>query len=147
MQWQKLSPGQPVWITESGYHNTETTSNPHPGVSLAVQASYTLRMMLNNAWVLPRGSRTIPYQLVEPFGVHDANNGETTFGMIDTSTNPWTAKPVYGALRALLLSMEDGDARPDGAVPFTYTGGVGTTQALPVYFADGRWGAWLWDTR
>jgi hypothetical protein len=148
LQWQQGAPGQPIWATECGYHNTETTTNPHPGVSVAVaHASYTIRMLLNNAWTWPRGSRSIVYQLVEAFGVHDPNNGETTFGLIDTTTNPWTPKPAYGALRALLLSMEDGDALGDGAVPFAFSGGVGSTQVVPVFFSDGRFGAWLWDSR
>jgi hypothetical protein len=147
LQWQQGSPGQPIWAGECGYHNTETTTNPHPGVSLAAHASYTIRMLLNNAWTWPRGSRSVVYQLVEGFGVHDPNNGETTFGLIDTTTRPWTPKSTYWALRALLLSMEDGDALGDGAVPFAFSGGVGSTQVVPVFFADGRWGAWLWDSR
>jgi hypothetical protein len=117
-------------------------------LSLAVQASYTLRTILANAKYLPRGSKSVLYELLDEFGVHDPNNGETGFGLIDTTTTPWTPKPAYNALRALMLLMEDnGESWPDGDVPFNFTGGVGTTEYLATYWTDSSYGGWVWDTR
>jgi hypothetical protein len=148
-----VAPGQPIWATEFGYHDNENSagdSTPHPGVSRAVQASYTLRQLLIHTRDFPRGSRSYPYQLVESFGTHNTSDSETFFGEVDTSVSPWVPKPLYWAHRAYLLLMEDTGVTgtlPDTEVPLSYTGNLSTTDVLPVYWSDGRWGAWFWDSR
>lgn len=148
-----VAPKAPIYNTEFGWHDNEASAgdtSPHPGVSRAVMASYMLRQILVNVRDHPRGSRSYFYQLVESFSVHNTSDSETFFGLVDTSVTPWVPKPAYWALRAFILLMEDtGVSRTlgDVKVPLNYTGNLSTTDVVPVYWSDGRWGAWFWDSR
>jgi hypothetical protein len=156
INWTALAaPGgnRPIWATEHGYHTIQTTNTPHPGISNAAMASYAVRMALVNTAFLPAHSRTYWYQLIEPFGNdagsgHDPNNGESGFGLIDTTTNPWTPKAAYSAIRALILLSEDGpDTLPRVDLPLSLSGTIGSTYTLGVYYRDGHYGVWLADSQ
>jgi hypothetical protein len=98
---QPESPGQPVWVTETGYFAQPGPFDGAYGVDLATQAVYIPRTLLEyfNAGV----PRTYLYELADDLepGQNPANYH---WGLLDSAGNP---KPAFNAVAHLLTTLAD----------------------------------------
>ena len=141
-----VSGSKPLVITEVGYHADTTTDDSHRGVSEAVNASYTPRILLE---AYRDGiERTFFYQFVDPFteaqrvqkGLSPA---EGSFGLL---RNDLTPRPSFIALRNLMDAV-DGDSAPvgsPGGIRLGFEGSPSDMRRLLLRSADGSYALVLW---
>jgi hypothetical protein len=141
-----VSGSKPLVITEVGYHADTTTDDSHRGVSEAVNASYTPRILLE---AYRDGiERTFFYQFVDPFteaqriqkGLSPA---EGSFGLLRNNLTP---RPSFIALRNLMDAV-DGDSAPVGSpdgLELGFEGAPSDMRRLLLRSADGSYALVLW---
>ena len=141
-----VSGNKPLVITEVGYHADTTTDDSHRGVSEAVNASYTPRLLLE---AYRDGiKRTFFYQFVDPFTEAQRiqkglSKAEGTFGLL---RNDLTPRPSYIALRNLMDAV-DGDSAPvgsPGGIKLGFEGAPSDMRRLLLRSADGSYALVLW---
>jgi hypothetical protein len=141
-----VSGNKPLVITEVGYHADTTTDDSHRGVSEAVNASYTPRILLE---AYRDGiSRTFFYQFVDPFTEAQRvqkglSKAEGTFGLL---RNDLTPRPSYIALRNLMDAVDGDSARvaSPGGLRLGIDGAPSDMRRLLLRSADGSYALVLW---
>jgi hypothetical protein len=141
-----VSGNKPLVITEVGYHADTTTDDSHRGVSEAVNASYTPRILLE---AYRDGiERTFFYQFVDPFTEAQRvqkglSKAEGSFGLL---RNDLTPRPSYIALRNLVDAV-DGDSprvASPGGLRLGIEGAPSDMRRLLLRSADGSYALVLW---
>ncbi len=136
---QPITPGKSLWVTETGYFAQPGPFSGSFGVSLAAQAIYAPRALLEYA--LAGAARTYLYELAD-----DLEPGQDPYnyhwGLLDTSGAP---KPAFGAIASLLNLLSDpGPAFTPSPLAYTLTGGNSSVHHLLFQKRDGTYLLALW---
>ena len=136
-----VSGGQPIVVTETGYHNAMLQYGGHPATSEAATAVYLPRLFLDN---FRRGiRRTYAYELVNTYRDTYKVHPDSNFGLLDAD---WKPKPAYATVRNLmrLVDPQAADA-PAGSLDYELQSASGVQQVL-LRRADGSFALVLWQT-
>ncbi|WP_164519487.1 hypothetical protein [Nocardioides ferulae] len=95
-------PGQPVFVTEGGYHDAMSTESGHRPTPESVIASYLPRLLLEHYG--REVVRFYAYELVDQRPDTEGADHEASFGLLRHDLTP---KPSFHAMRRLLDLVED----------------------------------------
>lgn len=129
---------KPVWITESGYHNATSSTDPHAAVSERAAGRYVPRMFLDyfNAGI----ERTFAYELIDQ-GT-DRSDLERNFGLLRVDG---AEKPAYRALTNLIGLLADPGSTPTlGKLSYTVKGDTENLRRTLLQKRDGTFYLILW---
>jgi len=105
---RRVSAGEPVMATETGYHNALAARDGQPPVTEQVAADYLPRLYL--AYFAAGIRRTFWYELADAYGDPERDAPDLNFGLLRRDLSP---KPAYAALTRLNRLVRDaggGDA-------------------------------------
>jgi hypothetical protein len=107
------TPNQPTWVTESGYFAAAGPAFGSYGVTPAIQAVYSPRLLLDywNSGV----THTYLYELADDLEAGE-NAAQYHWGLLDNQAKP---KPAFNALSTLIQLL--GDPTPPSAAAFVPT--------------------------
>lgn len=128
-----------IQATETGYHNSLTSTSGHLPASERAAGIYTPRLLLEN---FRRGiGRTFLYELVDQW--NRPGNPEANFGLLRSDFSP---KPAFTATRQLLELLRDPGAPfvPEG-LDYTVEGAPASMRQLLLQKRDGRYYLVLWN--
>jgi hypothetical protein len=94
--------GEPVMVTETGYHNAVNDDGSFRGVPEGVAAVYLPRLLLEH--VLRGHQRVYSYELIDEFDDPSRTDREANFGLLRHDLSP---KPAYLAMKRLLGLLAD----------------------------------------
>jgi hypothetical protein len=107
--------GEPIVITESGYHNAINEQHDQPGVSETAAAKYIPRLFLED---FMRGvPRTYLYEFLDEALDPGLTNAQLHWGLILADGSE---KPAFSALRNLIKELND-SSEPSGVQPLSWT--------------------------
>lgn len=105
---QKVLPNGAYVVTETGVHTATEGTYKQPGVSEAVAARYTPKIVLE---AIRRGvPRTYLFDLVDRFLDPAKNRVEAHFGLLNVDGTP---KPTYHAVKRLMAELRDPKGKPE----------------------------------
>lgn len=105
---QKVLPNGATVVTETGVHTATEGTYKQPGVSEAVAARYTPKIVLE---AIRRGvPRTYLFDLVDRFLDPEKNRVEAHFGLLNVDGTP---KPTYHAVSRLMAELRDPKGKPE----------------------------------
>lgn len=106
--------GEPIVITETGYHNAINEHHDQPGVSEAAAAKYIPRLFLEN---FMRGvPRTYLYEFLDEAPDPGLTNAQLHWGLIRADGSE---KPSFSALKNLIQELSD-SSEPAGVQPLSW---------------------------
>ena len=132
---------QPVYVTETGYHNAVAGDGQgHNATSQDAAGPYAARLILTFAqWGV---ARTYLYELQDQRVDQSGMNRETAFGLVAVDGTP---KPAYRYVQALLQTLADpGGDVADATVTVGFTGAPEDLRSVAFARADGSTDLVLW---
>jgi hypothetical protein len=136
---QPVTPGKPVWVTETGYFGQPGPFNGTYGVSLAAQAIYAPRLLLefHNAGV----ARIYLYELADDLEPGQ-NPADFHWGLLDSTGQP---KPAFRAVANLTALLNDSNPHL-ATTPLAYAIRNGDSSVHQALFekSDGSYYIALW---
>ena len=139
----QMNPGQQMVITESGYP-TQTSGAGNQGVSEAVQAKYTLNLLLDTYKLGYKA--TYLYELVDSFQDPTDTNQEAHYGLFNYD---WSAKPAAMAIHNLTTILSDTGSTSDsfttGTLGYSVSGLPATGNTLLLEKSSGTYELAVWN--
>ena len=139
----QMNPGQQMVITESGYP-TQTSGAGNQGVSEAVQAKYTLNLLLDTYKL--GYAATYLYELVDSFQDPTDTNQEAHYGLFNYD---WSAKPVAVAIHNLTTILSDTGSAAEsfttGTLGYSVSGLPATGNTLLLEKSSGTYELAVWN--
>ena len=139
----QMNPGQQMVITESGYP-TQTSGAGNQGVSEAVQAKYTLNLLLDTYKL--GYAATYLYELVDSFQDPTDTNQEAHYGLFNYD---WSAKPVAVAIHNLTTILSDTGSTAEsfttGTLGYSVSGLPATGNTLLLEKSSGTYELAVWN--
>lgn len=134
-----MAPGEPVWVTEYGYHTTSAAPQENP-VPEWIQAVYMTRTAALLFQKDPRG-KYFSYEFVN--GGFDLANREHNFGMLNRDFTP---KPAYLAYKRLIHAVRGGDpAVTPTPLDVTFTGDMLGVRTILLQKSPGHYVLLMWQ--
>lgn len=142
-QMQSESPGQPIWVTETGYFAQPGPFAGSYGVDLATQAVYIPRTLL--AYFNAGAARTYLYELADDLEPGE-NPADYQWGLLDSNGHP---KPAFNAVANLLHTLADagpssGASFSAATLAFNIEGAGATVQHTLFEKSDGTFYLAIW---
>jgi hypothetical protein len=107
--------GEPIVITETGYHNAINEHHDQPGVSEAAAAKYIPRLFLED--FVQGVPRTYLYEFLDEAPNPGLTNAQLHWGLIRADGSE---KPAFSALKNLIQELND-SSEPAGVQPLSWT--------------------------